>query len=83
MNNVLQFLQESNGNSSSIRVLMLGYGIGILLVWMFLSVKSGNMVNIPDSVSIILGIVTSAKVISKPFENKPCETTNKDPRLAL
>lgn len=80
MNNILQFLQESNGNSSSIRVLMLGYGIGILLVWMFLSIKSGNMVNIPDSVSLILGIVTSAKVISKPFENKPCEPNTPDLR---
>jgi hypothetical protein len=70
---IFNFLQEANGNSSSIRILMIAYGFGILLVWVVLSIKTGTVLEIPDSILMALVAVISGKVISKPLEEKVCE----------
>jgi hypothetical protein len=68
--NVIQFLQGDNGDFSSSRLAFLLWAIGVLIVWCVSSFKKGSLVCIPDSVSTILGILMTGKVVQK-FGEKP------------
>ncbi len=65
-----KFLQDSQGNNSSMR---LGYFIwvcGVLVAWLGACALSRGLVEIPDSVVGILGIAFGAKV-AQTFGEKP------------
>ena len=72
MKNLLGLLSESNTNVSSTRIIMIVWMLGILVVWSINSLKTGVMIDIPESLQIVIGILMSAKVVQKPFE-KQCE----------
>lgn len=63
--NILQFLQEDNGNFSSTRLAFLLWVIGVLVVWIFISIKSSTLQSINESVLILLGILMTGKVSQK------------------
>ncbi len=66
-------IEDNSGGLSSIRVLMLVWGIGVLLVWSFsviLSIIQGNPIPViltPEVVTILMGIV-GIKTVQRPFE---------------
>jgi len=61
----LEFLQESNGTLSSNRLLFIIWILGVLSVWIVLCLKSGTLLEIPDSVTAITGIIITGKVTQK------------------
>lgn len=65
-----EFLQEDNGAFSSSRLAFLLWVIGVLLVWMMVSFKSGSLQEIPETVATIIGILMTGKVVQK-FGEKP------------
>jgi hypothetical protein len=75
MDKFLEMFKEECGAVSSMRILMLAYGVGVLIVWVVLSIKNGNILDIPTSIQTILGILVTGKVIQKPLEQKACDTT--------
>lgn len=65
-----EFLQEDNGGFSSSRLAFLLWALGVLIVWIVISVKSAGLQEIPDSVAMVLGILMTGKVAQK-FGEKP------------
>jgi len=65
-NNWTQFLQEDNGRFSSTRLVFVAWTLGILIIW---GVKSWNsdrgMVELPESIQVVLGILMTGKVAQK------------------
>ena len=59
---------DNAGGGSSIRVLMLIWGIVLLSSWGYVSIKTTALAPIPESVIVVfLGLVGS-KVAQRPFE---------------
>ena len=73
---ILEFLQEDNGNFSSSRLAFLLWVVGVLLVWAIASIKSGSLLDIPESVATVIGILMTGKVVQK-FGEKPPEKADK------
>jgi len=74
MKNLLSLLSEDNGNTSSTRIIMFAWMLGILLIWSVNSIKTGVISDLPDNVLICMGIIMGAKVAQKPLEGKKCDT---------
>lgn len=66
----LEFFQEGNGNLSSARLLMLIWGIGILTFWGITSIKTSQLIPIPESVITLFAITVAGKVTQKFGEQK-------------
>lgn len=75
--NFLAFLQNSQGENSSVRLIMFLYSIVVLFVWAAVSLKSTPMVlaEFPDNVIYVLGLIFGVKGYEKFIENKDsCKT---------
>lgn len=59
------FLQDGDGNLSSTRLAFLLWAVGVLAVWMIVSVKSGALATVPQEVIAVLGVVMTGKVVQK------------------
>lgn len=76
LQNAAPFLQrvlsDSGGNASSMRVAMLLAIAVVLAAWVTVSVKTGVLVPLPDSVVTLLAILTGGKLAQKFVEpNQP------------
>jgi hypothetical protein len=60
-----QFLAGLSGKASSMRLVMLVWSIGVFVVWAFISVKSNQMVVIPDNILYALSVVIGGKVFQR------------------
>ena len=83
---ILEFLQEDNGGLSANRLAFLLWIVGVLVVWVITSIKSGSLQVIPESVAVIIGILMTGKVAQKfgekaleQAEAKPAENTDTKP----
>jgi hypothetical protein len=65
MNKTTGFLQDDNGNLSSMRLAFLLWVVGVLLIWGIASLKAGELKIIPDSVTTIVGVLMGGKVMQK------------------
>ncbi|HVL14076.1 MAG TPA: hypothetical protein VM529_16015 [Gemmata sp.] len=69
-----RFLQEpaptpgEEGKPSVTRLVFVAWAVGVLAVWVRLSLKEGHLAVIPDSVMYILGILMTGKVVQRNFE---------------
>ncbi|MEN9848074.1 MAG: hypothetical protein RL368_814 [Pseudomonadota bacterium] len=59
------FLQDDNGNLSSMRLAFLLWVVGVLAIWGVASLKAGELKIIPDSVTTIVGVLMGGKVMQK------------------
>lgn len=72
-NQITSLLEDNSGGLSSIRILMLSWGLGVLAIWAFsviMAVCSGNAIPVvltPEVVTILMGI-TGIKMVQRPFE---------------
>jgi hypothetical protein len=64
------FLQDGKGANSSTRLVMMIWSIAILAVWVGFSVYKGEMLDIPQGVQWVLGIVLGGKVAQSFAESK-------------
>lgn len=81
MNKNSGFLQDDNGNLSSTRLAFLLWVVGVLLIWGVSSLKSGDLKNIPDSVTTIIGVLMGGKVMQKFGERSNSAVTNTTPLM--
>jgi hypothetical protein len=64
-----QFFQDTDGKLSATRLVMIIWAFGVLIVWGFVTLKTGTLTELPNSVVEILGIVLTGKVVQKFGEN--------------
>lgn len=76
MNNLSSFLEDNSGGFSSIRLLMLLWGVGVMIVWTYLSINSNQMIPIPDSVVTILLGTGAIKAVQRFGENSNTSSEN-------
>lgn len=62
MNKFWQFLQDEHGKFSSMRLGFLIAIIPVMLIWIYLSVSSHSMMDIPMGVYSLIGILATGKV---------------------
>lgn len=65
-----EFLQKENGGFSSTRLAFLLWAVGVIIIWIVNSAKSGILQPVDGSVITIMGIVMGGKVVQK-FGEKP------------
>ena len=70
MDNLSNFFKECNGKHCPVRLIYLIWGIGIFLIWAFLSISNKQIQAIDQSVIVFFGLAVTGKVIQKPFEEK-------------
>lgn len=58
-------LQDNAGGASSIRLMMLAWGLIPLVVWAGISVYKMNPIELPSSVLTIIGIFAGSKVVQR------------------
>lgn len=69
MNWLKGVLEDNSGGASSTRLLMLMWGICVLAVWTYISLHTGTMVTLPETViTVLLG--TSAMKVVQRFSEK-------------
>ena len=73
MNKLSEFLQEDNGGFSATRLAFLLWAVGVLVVWIIESLSSKSLERIDPTVTTILGILMTGKVVQK-FGEKPCDS---------
>jgi hypothetical protein len=66
-----EFLEEDNGDFSATRLALLAWVLGVLGVWLWLSILGRQMASIENSVVTILGILMTGKVTQKFGEKSP------------
>ncbi len=62
-------VREEKGKVSSLRALLLLWGVGLFLVWAFVSIINRNIAEIPESVVTVIGILSGSKVLQRFGEN--------------
>ncbi len=79
---ILEFLQEDSGGFSASRLAFLIWIAGVLVVWLITSIKSSSLQEIPDSISTVIGILMTGKVVQKFGEKPPesAEASNQPPK---
>ncbi len=70
MNKLGTFLEDNAGGFSSTRLAFLLWTIGVLVVWISSS-WGGELAKIDSSITTILGILMSGKVVQRFGENQP------------
>jgi hypothetical protein len=65
MNWLKEILEDNSGGTSSSRVLMLVWGIGVFAVWCYASIHTGGIVPIPESVITVLLGTTAIKAVQR------------------
>jgi hypothetical protein len=69
MEGIGSLVRETKGKVSTSRVLLLLWGVGLFLVWAFVSIINRNITEIPESVVTVLGILSGSKVLQRFGEN--------------
>lgn len=69
-----EFLEDNSGGLSSLRLSMLLWSIGALIVWVYLSMLNKTISPIPESVIILILGITSTKSIQRFGEKSENET---------
>lgn len=77
--NFLQFFQDGDGDFSSMRLVVILWALGILVMWMFCCFFQRQLVVLPESVIAALGILITGKAVQKKIEQpkKECENEPK------
>jgi hypothetical protein len=66
--NLFQFLQDGDGDFSSMRLVVLLWCTGILAMWMFVCIAKVDLQALPESVVAALGILITGKAVQKKIE---------------
>ena len=69
LNRLAQFFQDGTGQLSSMRLLLIVWGIGTFVVWVILSLHAGAMMALPISLTTFLGSLIAGKVVQNFTEN--------------
>jgi hypothetical protein len=64
------FLEDNSGGYSATRLAFLLWAVGVLAVWVYTSIKNGSIQPLDGSVTTILGILMTGKVVQR-FGEKP------------
>jgi len=68
-----EFFEESSGGLSSMRLaFVLGY-LSVIGVWAYTSVLHQKIMEVPQSVLVMLGTITVAKIWQRGTENAPLQ----------
>lgn len=67
---LLEFVEENNGSLSATRLAFLLWVIGVLVVWIVDSLRSGTPQSVTGDVATIIGILMTGKVVQK-FGEEP------------
>lgn len=65
---ILQFFQDGSGQFSATRLAFLAWIFGALVVWSANSFQAREIQDIPDSVTVLVGILMTGKVAQKANE---------------
>lgn len=75
-NRLLEFFEDDTGRLSSMRLLFLGWGVGALIVWSFLSIKSKTLLELPISITMFISSLVAGKIVQNYTERDPSGNTN-------
>jgi hypothetical protein len=65
---LVSFFQGASGKSSWMR-LMSGYVVfSVMTAWLVISIRTGELVNLPETMVWIVGIAIAGKVVQRPME---------------
>lgn len=78
--NLGEFLQDNSGGFSANRLNFLVWGLGSFAVWATCCIVTRMMQPIPESVLVMVGIVSGAKAIQR-FGEKSVEITPSEGRV--
>ncbi|HWX20691.1 MAG TPA: hypothetical protein VN578_12400 [Candidatus Binatia bacterium] len=78
MNKLLEFVQEDNGGFSATRLAFLLWTAGVLAVWIISSLAERTLAHVDPSVTTIIGILMTGKVVQK-FGEKPDASATGNP----
>lgn len=65
MNWLKGILEDNSGGASSSRVLMLVWGLGVFVVWCYISLHTGVMLALPETVITVLLGMSAMKVVQR------------------
>ena len=69
-----EFFEDASGGLSSMRLaFVLGY-LSVIGVWVYVSIQQISMIEVPNSVLVLLGTITAAKIWQRNMENEPPKT---------
>ena len=68
---LLEFLQEDDGSFSATRLAFLLWVVGVLVVWVFESIRLNALQSLSGDVTTIIGILMTGKVVQKFGEKNP------------
>jgi len=72
-----KYLQEDNGGESSLRLIMAWWCIGVFVVWAIISLWKEALMDLPETISLVIMAILTAKVWQKgkekPVDDKPEE----------
>lgn len=69
-----EFLEDNSGGFSATRLAFLLWVIGLLVMWMMSSAKTGTLTDIPDTITL-LGILMGGKAVQRFGERGETATT--------
>ena len=70
LNWIKGILEDNSGGASSARLLMLLWGVGVFIIWCYVSFHTGAMVALPETVITVLLGTSPMKVVQR-FGEKP------------
>jgi len=70
MNWIKGIFEDNSGGASSARILMLVWGLGVFIVWCYISLHSGVMLSLPETVITVLLGMSAMKVVQRFGEKK-------------
>ena len=62
---VKQMISDNTGGASASRFLLLAWGLGVLGIWIFVSIHTGGFVPIPTDVTTILLGLSATKTVQR------------------
>lgn len=69
-----EFVQDNSGGLSSMRLIFLTWGLGLFLVWAGISIRTGTLQPLPDSLIILTLGISGTKAVQR-FGEKSVEVT--------
>jgi hypothetical protein len=60
-----EFLQDDNGDLSSIRLVLVLWAVGVFVAWAIASCSHRQLAPVPESVAAILGVLSGGKVLQR------------------
>lgn len=72
--NINEFVQDNSGGLSSMRLVFLVWTLGLFFIWAGISIRTGVLQPLPDSVIILSLGVSGTKAVQR-FGEKSVDTT--------